>query len=337
MAPRRLHQGGINATFQFDENTVPEECCTEVRRTAKRSTHNLVVTTDPGQIGKIINCEDYSSFHKLLRITALVMKFIRVLKDIRASNEEQPSTSCPSLDADRARALWAREIQARLPSNPQFSSWKHQFGLFLDDSQVWRCKGRLSNSTLPVYTKYPILLDKNHYLTHLIVQDAHKRVFHNGVKETLTEVRFQFWLVQGRQFVRMILHRCVVCRKTEGKPFKGKPSPPLPECRVSQARPFQFVGVYIKPTGAQCKHKVWLCLFTCCTTSAVHLELAPNLNAFTFVRCFKRFTARRGIPSRVISDNAKTFKSAARMISKVFEDHTIKRIYPIIEFSGHSI
>ena len=131
--------------------------------------------------------------------------------------------------------------------------------------------------------------------------------------------------------MRKILHQCVVCRKIEGGHFESKPSPPLPECRVTQARPFQFIGVdfagplyYVKPTNVQCKPKIWLCLFTCCTTRAVHLELVPNLNALTFIRCFKRFTARRGIPTTVISDNGKTFKSAAKLIRQVFEDSTVK-------------
>ena len=135
-------------------------------------------------------------------------------------------SSTVSSDIDRSRALWIREIQEMLPSNPRFSSWQHQFGLYLDDSQIWRCKGRLFNSSLPSHTKYPILLDKSHYLTFLIVQDAHRRVLHNGVRETLTEIRSQFWIVRGRQFVRKILHQCVVCQRIEGGPFKGKPSPP---------------------------------------------------------------------------------------------------------------
>ena len=35
------------------------------------------------------------------------------------------------------------------------------------------------------------------------------------------------------------------------------------------------------------------------------------MSACTFLRCLKRFVARRGIPSKVISDNALTFKAAA--------------------------
>lgn len=62
---------------------------------------------------------------------------------------------------------------------------------------------------------------------------------------------------------------------------------------------------------------MWLCLYTCCVTRAVHLDLVPDLNATTFIRSFKRFSARRGVPARMVSDNAKTFKSATKIISKV--------------------
>ena len=75
---------------------------------------------------------------------------------------------------------------------------------FSDGDKMWRCKGRLGNANLPYYTKYPALLPKHHHLTALIIRDAHVRVMHNGVKETLTQVRSKYWVIQGRQIVRQI-------------------------------------------------------------------------------------------------------------------------------------
>ena len=46
----------------------------------------------------------------------------------------------------------------------------------------------MGNSALAPAAKYPILLDKQHHLTRLIVMDAHRRVLNNGVRETLTEL-----------------------------------------------------------------------------------------------------------------------------------------------------
>ena len=154
---------------------------------------------------------------------------------------------------------------------------------------------------------------------------------HNGVKETLTEIRSAYWLLRGRQFVRKVIHRCLTCRRLEGKPFQCLPPPQLPEYCVRQSRPFQYAGVdfagplYVKQSSISENQKIWLCLYTCCTTRAVHLDLTPNLNAFTFLRCFKRFTARRGIPSNVVSHNAKTFKSASKIIHRVFDRPEVTR------------
>ena len=69
---------------------------------------------------------------------------------------------------------------------------------------------------------------------------------------------------------------------------------------------------------------MWLCLFTCCSTRAVHLDLVPGMTTAAFLRSFKRFTARRGTPSRMISDNAKTFKSASAIITGVLESPEVR-------------
>lgn len=88
----------------------------------------------------------------------------------------------------------------------------------------------------------------------------------------------------------------------------------------------------MKTDGVVEKPKVWLCLYTCCSTRAVHLELVPDLNTLTFIRCFKRFSARRGIPSTVVSDNGKTFTAASRVISDLFKDPSVEE-----HFSGNQV
>ena len=64
-------------------------------------------------------------------------------------------------------------------------------------------------------------------------------------------------------------------------------------------------------------NKTYVCLFTCASTRAVHLELLPNLNADSFLLAFRRFESRRGLPSTLLSDNAKTFKSACKEIRNI--------------------
>ncbi len=196
---------------------------------------------------------------------------------------------------------------------------KNSCCLFLDDDGLWRCGGRIQNAAVAFSTRHPILLHKNHHLTKLVVKRAHERVLHDGVKETLTEVRVKFWIVKGRSFVRRILQQCTVCKRFEGGPYPTPPPPPLPPYRVEEAPPFTNTGVdfagplYVRSSGGS-ENKVWICLYTCCVVRAVHLDLVPDLSTPTFLRSLKRFAACRGLPNQFISDNGKTFKAAAKAI-----------------------
>ena len=75
---------------------------------------------------------------------------------------------------------------------------------------------------------------------------------------------------------------------------------PLPRMRVMQTRPFQhtgldFAGPLMVKDGNQ--SKAYVTLFTCATTRAVHLELAPDMSAGTFRQSLEKFVARRGMPN----------------------------------------
>ena len=173
-------------------------------------------------------------------------------------------------------------------------------------------------------------LPKSHPLTSLVVKQAHERVFHNGVKETLAETRSKYWIPRGRSFTGTIIHKCVTCRRFEGSPFNAPPPPPLPECRVKQAPAFSYTGVdFAGPLMVRTSHssqsdKVWIALFTCYVTRAVHLDTVPDQSTLTFIRCLKRFIARRGLPRRFISDNGKTFKAASKYLETIFKDGLVQ-------------
>ena len=50
------------------------------------------------------------------------------------------------------------------------------------------------------------------------------------------------------------------------------------------------------------------------------LELLPSLETTEFLTSFKRFSAQRGRPQKVYSDNGKTFVGAAKWIKQVMRD-----------------
>ena len=68
-----------------------------------------------------------------------------------------------------------------------------------------------------------------------------------------------------------------------------------------------------------------MCLFTCGITRAIHLELTTDLSASSFLQAFRRFVGRRGLPTKIISDNAKGFKAASKDISKVIRSTAVRQ------------
>ena len=72
--------------------------------------------------------------------------------------------------------------------------------------------------------------------------------------------------------------------------------------------------------------KRYLCLFTCLTTHAVHLEMSYSLDTDSFINAFTRMTSRRGTPTYVISDNGTNFVGAERELQELVEAHDTDRI-----------
>ena len=316
--------------------TIAEECCVEMKKgQAIEAVGEAVLLTTNGipNMDTIIPISDFSSCDKLFRITALVLPFVKNLK-IKAKLLKIGTVYLGDVTAEElgnAEMKWLRSVQNELKSQANYSQLELDFGLYEDSSGVLRCKGRNANADVPHETKFPALLPKNHHLSTLLVRDAHERVHHNRVEATLAQLRTRFWIVKGRQFVKRTPASCTVCRRYEGRSYRVPPQSDLPEFRLSQKPAFTYVGIdyalplYIKVSGQPALQKVYVLLFTCCSVRSVHLELATDLSVDVFIRCLRRFAARRGLPELIISDNAKTFKAADKILSKLFSYPRVKK------------
>ena len=96
-------------------------------------------------------------------------------------------------DIHVASSLWLRHIQ-RVFHSKKYDDLKKNLNVFIDENVIFRCRGRFDNSSLPYERKYPILLPTDSHLTVLVIQDAHKSVLHNGVRETINEIRCKYWI-----------------------------------------------------------------------------------------------------------------------------------------------
>lgn len=112
------------------------------------------------------------------------MERFKIKRSLRAN---LPNTLSPQ-EISASELLWVTHVQRKLVQQKNYNTLKKQLGLFCDKKGLWQCGGRLQNADIPYAARHPILLPRSHHFTGLVVQDAHIRVRHNGVKETLTEV-----------------------------------------------------------------------------------------------------------------------------------------------------
>ncbi|XP_076302047.1 uncharacterized protein LOC143220243 [Lasioglossum baleicum] len=294
--------------------------------------HTVVPETKPMELP-----EQFSSWPKLLRITAYLLRFIKNARTTRSS-EKTNLTRLTAVEIREARLHWCRiaqcsafptEIQAlRQGRALPLKSPLLQLHPFLDEHNIVRLGGRLRHSMLPYDEKHPIILP-NGRIAELIVDHAHLRALHGGPQLTLRIVRQMFWVIGARNMVRFRIHRCVACTR-QGASTSTQIMGDLPSARVTPSRAFFHTGVdYAGPynvlpvTGrGQHTRKNYVALFVCLSTRAIHLELVGDCSTTAFLAALYRFVSRRGIPSDLYSDNGTNFQGADRELTRAFRTIT---------------
>lgn len=126
-----------------------------------------------------IDIESYSSEHKLIKITALAMKFIRILK-----KERPRGAILTTEEMQEAEEMWIQNDQKSFfkevindMTNGKTNNLQKQLGLHIDQRGIIRCGGRLQNAELSESARFPILLPKRSYFMRLVIDKVHKKTF----------------------------------------------------------------------------------------------------------------------------------------------------------------
>ena len=148
----------------------------------------------PPDLENVIQCNRYSSLSHLHSVTVHVLKFVQALKQaIEQHDTDRSSSSILYLtDSSQAEFMWVQEAQWHLVKDCDFQTWTKQLGLYQDKKGVWMYGGWLQYANVSPSAKHPIILPRKHHLKELVVRDTHSKVFHNGTKETLAQVRSRF-------------------------------------------------------------------------------------------------------------------------------------------------
>ena len=277
----------------------------------------------------------YSSYHKLLAITAWCLRFLHKLKH---SHLSEPSTT--------GRRLSVREIQqaevrlAKLSQRRSFPKELHDLlhdhsvvpssrlvslAPFVDDKQLLRVGGRLKKSSLTHSQSYPIILDSKDPLIVLLFNYFHECLGHCGPSLLLCHVGKKFHILGARRLSRKTCSQCTICRRVSPQPQKQYMGD-LPLERVNFTPPFTIAGLdFAGPftikmgyTRKPVKLDAHICICVCFSTKAVHIEVISELTTKALLLGLSRFCDRRVCPKIIYSDNGPNFRGAQSHLTKLY-------------------
>jgi hypothetical protein len=172
-----------------------------------------------------------SSYWKLLRITAWILRFIRNIRRAHQTPGELTASELTQARLHLIKAVQTECFSAELDAlqknvNLPRESKIARFNSFLEDGLI-RLGGRLQCADLSEDLRHPLLLDVKHHFVHLLIWQTHIRLHHLGVRIILSELREEFWILLARQAIRKVLYECLpfkMANKTRGQKIEA----PLP-------------------------------------------------------------------------------------------------------------
>lgn len=308
--------------FEFDLGNL------EIRKT------NSKVLTNTKNSDIMIFIQNYSSLSKLLRITALILRFIRNCKIKKENSTKRVLNKFVTITELRSAlnsivlAVQKLEFENEIVILQKGKSIpKHNRLLslspYLNSDGILLVGGRLRNAPISASSKNQILLPASNHFSLLIIRDLHEKLLHAGPQLLLYNSRLKFWILNGRNLCKRVVYQCVRCYKSNPKtlePFMAD----LPASRVTPNKPFTCTGLdycgpfnCTPPTRSKRTIKSYIAIFVCFVTKAVHLEVVPNLSTQSFIAALRRFTSRRGKPVHLYSDNASNFVGARQEIAEL--------------------
>ena len=330
--PTFLHDDTIDCGDKIDVDQPTPGCLAE-----RKKVINAAVIEKPSII---LDLSRYSSYCKVINITRYVYKFIAMKIPLFCA--QVPATY---MDLhNMAVRYWVRREQlihyptevSKCPEGGYLgdkvaavSAIARSLRVFKDQHGLIRYSSRVQDPFSQYSRNNPIILPKQSNFTNLYLAHLHRLLSHAGVGELLVHLRKDFWVPQGRQKVRSVIHRCVACRKVYAKPYPQVAPPPLPDFRVCQSHPFAHTGV---DTAGPVDYKVGkvikkghILVLTCAATRAIHLEFITSTSVDSVTMGLRRFFSIFGLPNTIQSDNAKSFVRCQKELMSVFKSPKMEK------------
>ena len=186
-----------------------------------------------------------------------------------------------------------------------------------------RVGGRIKNALVDQDCKHPIIMPHQSPVSMLIVRDIHN-IAHLGTEWMISQVRMKFWITKVRHVTSKVRRDCVTCKRLYALPCDQRMADLPPERVLAGEAPFTFVGtdcfgpVITKRGRSEIKR--YGCIFTCFATRAVHVEVLCSLDTDSMINGIRRFIARRGVPSKIWSDNGTNYIGCKNELSRALKE-----------------
>ncbi|XP_024119463.1 uncharacterized protein LOC112140682, partial [Oryzias melastigma] len=274
----------------------------------------------------------FSDWSRAVKGIARLRRFLKEFKGLqqrtnKASDlEERKETEVFSIKQTQEEAFTeeTQKIKTQRESTVSKNNRLRQLNAFLDNENVLRVGGRLSQSTLHYKVKHPAILPKDSHVSSLLIKHYHERVQRQGRGMTTNELRANgIWIVGCGSVVSSHIYDCVKCRKYR-KTTNVQQMADLPEVRTETAPPFSYCGVdcfgpFIVKEGRK-EIKRYRLLFTCLCSRAVHIETLDDLTTDAFINALRTLIAIRGHVRQVRCDQGTNFMGATREFLQLMKD-----------------
>ena len=144
---------------------------------------------------------------------------------------------------------------------------------------------------------------------------------HQGTEYVRNYILQTFVILGLRETLKQDRHRCFFCRRFQWKRlriFMWDLPPTRFQDPIKNPCRFKNFGIdYIGPfhiAETSSTTKQYICLFTCFTTRARHLETTESLTTDSCGTAIRRFIARRGSPKYLLLDNASYFMGTRKQL-----------------------
>ena len=121
-------------------------------------------------------------------------------------------------------------------------------------------------------------------------------------------MRAKFWIPKVTVEINDIVRHCKICSVQRGQRYHVPASPALPAYRFNVYEPWSTTAldmtghILTKEHESNELRKVYFIVLVCMSTGMGHIELTPDASSESFSRAFLRFSAWRGVPKLLVSD-----------------------------------